>query len=239
MSDRPTALVTGAGGGVGQALSCLLAAAGYDLMLTSRTKEKLDATAEQVRGEVGDAVEVESRAADLTDPRGARGGVGGAVERFDRLDVLGCVAGHAPLGPIQKIEADEWRKTIDANVSYVMHMTAEAWGTFRKQKSGMVAAVSSIAAFDPFPGFAMYAPAKAALNLFITCVANEGAKMNVKSVAVAPGAIETPMLRQNFNEKTIPTEKCLDPYEVAGMLKDCITGERAFQSGETIQQPSP
>ena len=83
--------------------------------------------------------------------------------------------------------------------------------------------VSSMASIDPFPGFATYA----------------AAKIGVKAVAVAPGAVETPMLRSMFNEQMIPKDKALSPEQVAKIITDCITGERAFTSGETIAVPSP
>jgi NAD(P)-dependent dehydrogenase (short-subunit alcohol dehydrogenase family) len=96
-----------------------------------------------------------------------------------------------------------------------------------------------MASFDPFPGLAIYAAAKVAINMFTHCIAQEGEKIGVKSVCVAPGAIETPMLRGLFGKDVLPTEKTLDPKEVAGFIVDCITGKRGFKSGETVVMASP
>jgi len=77
------------------------------------------------------------------------------------------------------------------------------------------------------------------MRMFTRCTAQEGEKLGVKAVAIAPGAIETPMLRENFNEKTIPADKTLDPMQVAAALVECIIGEREFESGGVIEMPSP
>jgi len=97
---------------------------------------------------------------------------------------------------------------------------------------------SSMAAFDPFRGFNMYGAAKAAVNLFTKATADEGKRINLNAVAVGPGAVETDMLRDNFSEKAIPKDMTLDPAEVAAVLRDCITGDRDFEPGETILLPS-
>ncbi len=95
--------------------------------------------------------------------------------------------------------------------------------------------VSSMASIDPFPGFSIYAASKLAVNMFTRCIAQEG----LRAVAIAPGAVETPMLRGLFDESVIPRDKALDPAEVAKVIVDCITGNRAFESGEVITVPSP
>ena len=108
-----------------------------------------------------------------------------------------------------------------------------------RQGDGVIVNVSSIASVDPFPGFSVYAAAKVAVNMYTKCAAEEGKKIGVKVGAIAPGAVETPMLRQIFNEKMLPQEKTLDPYEVAEAIADCITGKRNYTPGETIMMPSP
>jgi NAD(P)-dependent dehydrogenase (short-subunit alcohol dehydrogenase family) len=95
--------------------------------------------------------------------------------------------------------------------------------------------VSSMASIDPFPGFAAYAAAKAGLNMLTHVTAREGAAIGLKAVAIAPGAVETPMLRSAFDERAIPRHAALSPQAVASLIADCITGRRAFQPGEVIQ----
>ena len=131
---------------------------------------------------------------------------------------------------------------IAVNLKSVIYLTRAVWPTFKAQKDaggGAICNVSSMATKDPFPGFNVYAAAKAGVNLFTKATADEGKRINVTAAAVAPGAIETPMLRANFPEKTIPTDKTLDPLTVAGVIRDVLTGAREFEPGETIFLPSP
>lgn len=239
MSDRPVAIVTGAGSGVGRDTVILLAEAGYDVVLVARTESALAATIELAKKDAGGDADLLVCPADISTPDAARHIVDTTLARFGRIDALANVAGTAPLMPIDRITPDAWRTCIDTNLTSVVLLTAAVWPTFRKQKQGVIVNVSSMASIDPFPGFAMYAAAKAGVNLFTRCTADEGKRLNVRAVCIAPGAIETPMLRQNFNEKTIPADKCLDPMDIAAAIRDCITARRAFQPGETIVMNSP
>lgn len=239
MSSLQSAIVTGAGSGVGRATALALAAAGYNVTLVARRAETLAETARLIAAQQGNAARALPLAADLADPAACGTIVARTLTAFGRLDAIANVAGYAQSCPIEKITPEEWRKTIDTNLSYVMYLTAAAWPTFKEQRRGIIVNVSSMASFDPFPGFAMYAPAKAALNMFTLITAREGGPLGIRAVAVAPGAIETPMLRALFNEKILPMDKTLTPDSVAAVIRDCVTGARAFTPGETIAFPSP
>jgi NAD(P)-dependent dehydrogenase (short-subunit alcohol dehydrogenase family) len=96
-----------------------------------------------------------------------------------------------------------------------------------------------MATTDPFPGFFIYAAAKAGVNLMAKSCAKEGREFGIRAFSVAPGAVETPMLRALFSEVQLPPEKCLSPDDVAKVVVECIAGERDTQNGETIFIPSP
>ena len=235
----PAAIVTGAGSGVGRDTAILLAECGYHVLLVARSADKLDAAAELAREDAAEGVRVETMPADLLDPAAAPRVVERARELFGRVDALCNIAGGAPLLPIEKLTPAITRDCLAINLEAPALLTAACWPLFRQQKSGVVVNVSSMASVDPFPGFAIYAAAKVGLNMLTRCTASEGKRINVTAVAIAPGAIETPMLRQNFNEKVIPADKCLDPVTVAALIRDCVTGTRDFTPGETILLPGP
>ncbi len=233
MAENKIAIVTGAGSGIGRAVAVQLGAAGYCVVLVSRRRDKLEETAELVDGESF------VYPADLSDDKAIKTLVEDVLASFGRIDTLVNVAGFAELLSIEQVTAENWRKTIDVNLSGPVLLTAAVWPTFMEQKSGVVVNVSSMASADPFPGFSTYAAAKIGLNMFTQCTAQEGEATGVKAVAIAPGAVETPMLRSMFDEQMISKEKTLSPEAIADVICGCVTGERAFTNGETILMPSP
>lgn len=237
-TSTKSAIVTGAGSGVGRATALLLAEAGYDLLLVGRTADKLAHTAQLIAGQ-SSTVKVVPHAADIADPQACQHIIAAAERTFGRLDALINVAGYASMVPIEKITPAEWRTTMDINLSSVMYLTAAAWPIFKRQNAGFIANVSSMASVSPFPGFALYAPAKVALNMFTRMSADEGKRIGIKTVCIAPGAIETPMLRSMWDESKLPKNKTLDPAQVGSVIRDCLLGTRRYMSGETIQLPSP
>jgi len=236
-SDQPTVIITGAGSGVGRDLAVLMAEAGYTPVLAARTKEKLDETAKLVADEApGTSALVVPT--DVTDPQAVQNLIDTTLERFGRVDALANVAGYAPLQPIQRIEDDTLHKCTAVNFDAVVYTTRAVWPHFKEHKRGSICNVSSMGAFDPFTGFNIYGAMKAAVNIFTKATADEGKRLNVSAYAIAPGAIETPMLRENFSEKALPTENTLDPAVVAAAIRDCLTGKTDMQSGETRKMPS-
>lgn len=234
MPDQPVAIVTGAGSGIGQAACRHLASAGWRQALVGRTLDKLAAAAAALPR----TCETRIIAADVAAAADCRLIIDEATRHLGRLDALVNVAGFASLTPIDDITDDAWRQTIDINLSGIVLLTAAAWPHLKASR-GIIVNVSSMASVDPFPHLAMYAAAKAAVNMFTRCTASEGASLGIRAVAIAPGAVETPMLRSLFDETTIPPDRVLSPDHVAAVIGECITGRRGFASGETILIPSP
>lgn len=228
-TDQPVAIVTGASSGIGRALATLLVQRGHHVVLAARTEQKLEELANVLGSDltsvhacdVGNAQQVESL-------------VTQTVEKHGRLDVLANIAGMALLKPIEQTTLEEWQRVMDVNATSAFVATKAAWPTFKSQKSGFVANLSSMASGDPFPGFGAYGAAKAAVNLVTRMTAMEGEKIGVRAVCIAPGAVETPMLRGMFDEKMIPTDKTLSPEELAELIVGCLDGTRPFDPGETI-----
>lgn len=230
---KKVALVTGASGGLGAALAVDLAELDYDLVLVGRNQEKLDATAEAVKAAKGDT-EVMIRPTDLGVVDQVESLMDEVKEKFGRLDLLANVAGKAMLKEISKITTEDWQSMVDANLSPVIHTTRLAWPLFKQQKSGFVINISSMASKDPFPGFAVYATVKCGVNMFTLMTGREGKRIGVKAICIAPGAVETDMLRGMFNEKMIPRDAALSPEELADLICECVTGQREFESGQTL-----
>lgn len=222
------ALVTGAGSGIGRAAAVMLADRGYAIALAGRRMDALRETASALRGP---SIIL---AGDVGDAAFARGMVARVVEAFGRLDVLVNNAGFAPHMPIDRTYPELLDETFRINALGPANTIAAAWSVFIRQRSGCIVNVSSMSAIDPYPGFFAYGSAKAALNLMARCCATEGRADNVRAFAVAPGAVETPMLRAIFDERAVPPAACLAPEAVAALIVDCVEGRRDADNGGVI-----
>lgn len=227
MNDQ-VIILTGAGGGIGRATAVELCRRGATVVLVGRTRSSLDETAAlcDARGVV--------RCADVTDSPAVTRLIDSVVADFGRLDGLVNNAGVAPLRPITETTDELWRQTIDTNLSAAFYLCRAAWPVFAQQRRGVVVNLSSESARDPFLGFSAYGAAKAGLNTLTIALAAEGKPHGIRVHGVAPGAVETPLLRSIVSAEQFPTDQTLDPADVARVIADCINGPLRHTSGETI-----
>jgi 3-oxoacyl-[acyl-carrier protein] reductase len=226
--SHPAAIITGAGRGIGRATARLLAQAGYRLMLVARSSGELEETARLCGGEHLIAP------ADVCDHTAVEGVVQRATNEFGRVDALIHSAGMALLRPIERLSHQQWRDTLDTNLSAAYYFCKALWPAWRRQGSAAAVLVSSEAARNPFDGLAAYGAAKAGLNLYGMALAREGAEIGLRVHVVAPGAVETAMLRSVVTPSQFPPEKALDPNDVAAVIVQCVRGDLRFTSGEVI-----
>src|SRR5205809_4630484 len=185
--NAPVALITGAGRGIGRAVAIELSLHAYALLLVSRTEGELRGSAKQTN-------HAHIFPADIAKPQAAKDAVQKCLERFGRLDAVVHCAGVAPILKIEETTDQQWHDVIDTNLSAAFYLARAVWPTFVEQKGGVIVNISSIAARDPFVGFAAYAAAKAGVNLLGLSLAREGAPHGIRVHTVAPGATETQML---------------------------------------------
>jgi NAD(P)-dependent dehydrogenase (short-subunit alcohol dehydrogenase family) len=228
-------MITGASRGIGRATAVALAKLGYRLALVARTQRDLQETAE-LTGLPAEAMVPLS--VDITDPAQARGAVEAAVGRFGRMDALVNVAGLAPVRSVVETSVEEWRAVLDTNLSAAFYLTKFAWPHLKvastPDRHSVVVNISSLASRDPFPGFAAYGAAKAALNVFGLVAAREGQADGIAVHTVAPGAVETAMFRALMTPEQYSADKTLAPEAVADVIAQCVTGRLAHTRGEVI-----
>ena len=235
--ERPVAILTGAGSGIGRATAVALARRGYRLVLVGRREHLLHETAELLVGpSVGTSVGGLSLVLpiDVTAEGAGDQIVAVALSRLGRIDAVINNAGVAPSLTVEQTTDDRWRQVVDTNLSAAFGLARAAWPTFRRQGGGVIVNVSSVAARDPWPGFAAYAAAKAGLIALGLSLAREGATMGIRAHTVAPGATETPMLRSLRGPDQFDPAKALDPAEVARAIADCVVGDAHCPSGEVV-----
>lgn len=232
----PVAIVTGSGSGIGRATAQVLSQAGYAVVLAGRRVAPLEATGRQLAGPWL------SLPTDMTDPAQVHRLIDTAVGQLGRVDVLVNNAGIAPQVPIEQTDASLLWQVMATNALGPAVAIARLWPVFRRQfeasgptsPGACVVNISSRAASDPFPGFFAYAASKAALESLVRSCAREGAAIGVRAFAIAPGTVETPMLRALWPASVVPPDQCLSPEAVAATVLDCVLGRRDQDNGRTI-----
>jgi NAD(P)-dependent dehydrogenase (short-subunit alcohol dehydrogenase family) len=170
----------------------------------------------------------------VTDARQVDSLIERTLSHHSRIDALIHCAGLAPAVTVERMTDAQWRDVIDVNLTSAFYLARAVWPPFREQRSGVIVNISSFSCRDPFPGFAAYGAAKAALNVFSLVLAREGKEIGVRVHTIAPGAVETEMFRALITEQQWPREKTLEPADVAHVIAQCVTGDLRHSSGEVI-----
>lgn len=218
-------IVTGASRGIGRAIAERLARGGCAIVAVARANL---APLEEALAGVAPCTPV---ACDVGAPGAAERVVSAALRSFGRVDILVNNAGFAPLSPIEQMRDEDFARCVDVNIAAVFRMTRAAWGALRASR-GVIVNISSVASADPFTGFAVYGGCKAWVNTFSKACADEGRAAGIRCYAVAPGAVETGMLREHFPQ--FPAEQALAPDEVAQVVERCCGDAPGVAGGETV-----
>ncbi|AZQ35248.1 SDR family oxidoreductase [Streptomyces cyaneochromogenes] len=188
-----TAVVTGAASGIGEAIAVRLAAEGAKVALLARRAERLDAVAEKIRADGGQALAV---VADVTDDAS----VATAVERihaaYGTVDLVVNNAGIALMNAIEDAPAEESQRMIDTNVTGVVRVTSafakDLTAAAAQGRSADLVNISSIAAhLTGFQGIAVYGATKAAVTQLSALLRGEFGPRDVRVTNIEPGVTET------------------------------------------------
>ncbi|MGP1345857.1 MAG: SDR family NAD(P)-dependent oxidoreductase [Phycisphaerales bacterium] len=249
--EHPVALITGASAGIGRGIAHALAQRGWGLALVARDRSRLESLGGEIESQTpvrsegargGRAGGILIHPADMGDPAAPQRMVDACLERFGRLDALINNAGIAPLLPIPDTSNEAIDSCLAVNLRAPLLAIRAAWTALAAGAKlpnspaggSVVINISTMGTRDPFPGFFAYAASKAGVNLAARSVANEGAAHRIRGFAIAPGAVETAMLRSLFDEHALPADACLRPEEVASLAMDCIEGRHDGHNGGTL-----
>ena len=183
-----TAIVTGAGSGVGRGLAEELARRGAEVVLADQNKERLNSTVEAIIQGGGRA---EGAMLDVADPQAVGSMINAVVEQHGRLDYLFNNAGIAVGGEVRDCNLEHWRKVLDVNLYGVIHGVDAAYPIMVRQGFGHIINTASIEGLVPFPGTAGYVASKYAVVGLSQSLRIEAEDLGVKVSVVCPGYIET------------------------------------------------
>ena len=164
MASQKVALVTGAGTGVGRAVTLALLREGYAVVLAGRRKEMLEAVAKEGAQTPGQALPVQT---DVANPESIKAVFARTKQEFGRLDLLFNNAGiGAPAMPIEDLPLDKWKAVVDTNLTGLFLCTQEAIRIMKAQdpRGGRIINNGSISAHTPRPGAAAYTATKHAVT---------------------------------------------------------------------------
>jgi len=182
-----SALVTGAGRGIGRAVALALAREGARVTAVSRTATELDSLVSESASFGQQCV---AFAADLRSASACEGAVAVAVEHFGGLQVLVNNAGVGVFANVADTTDQDWDDIIGTNLTAVFRLTRAAL-THLAHKGGHVVMVSSLAGSNANAGMAAYGASKAALDHFAACLMLEVRPRGIRVTTVAPGSVDT------------------------------------------------
>ena len=178
-SHGKTAIITGAGSGIGRATALSLLADGYSVALAGRRAEALAETIRLADTHGSRALAVST---DVTDPESVRALFESTRQKFGRLDVLFNNAGTgAPATPIEDLTIEAWRRVVDVNLTGVFLCTREAFRLMKGQspRGGRIINNGSISAYVPRPNSAPYTATKHAISGLTKSTALDGRKYDI------------------------------------------------------------
>jgi 3-oxoacyl-[acyl-carrier protein] reductase len=182
-----SALVTGAGRGIGRAIALALAREGAGVTLVARTSGDLESLVSEIQAAGGQAV---AHPGDVRDPKLAAAAVARAEKAHGRLQILVNNAGVGEHKPVAETTDEDWARILDTNLSAVFRFTRAALPQLTNG-GGHVFMISSLAGVNPIAGMSAYCASKAGLDHFTACLMLEVRQQGVKVSTLAPGSVDT------------------------------------------------
>lgn len=182
-----SALVSGAGRGIGRAIALALAREGARLTVVSRTAAELDTLVSEIEAVGARGI---AFAADLRSRSACDAAVKAAVDCFGGLQILVNNAGVGGFANVHDTTDEDWDDIFGTNVTAVFRLTRSALPHLA-HRGGHVMMISSLAGQNPIAGMAAYCASKAALDHFAACLMLEVRHRGVKVTTIAPGSVDT------------------------------------------------
>lgn len=235
--DGKTALITGASRGIGKAIAMSFAAAGANVMLSSRKQAALEAAAADIASS-GASGETALFAANAGDLAAAAACVDATVERFGGLDILVNNAATNPyFGATLGVDPGRYDKTFEVNLRGPLFWAQRAWESAFKEHPGVIVNIASVGGLRSEFGLGVYNLTKAALIHLTRQLALELGPTRV--VGIAPGLVQTDfasVLVENFGEalaKRLPTRRLGEPEDIANLATFLASDAASWITGET------
>ena len=231
------ALVTGAASGIGRATALQLATDGWKVALIDRDGDAVRRLADELGGHGLAAVSFQ---ADVTDLSAMNAAAEHASGNLGQLTAVAACAGIEVLGSVLELEPRAWQRALDVNLTGVFN-TAKATMGLLVEAGGAFVAVSSDAGTSGAQGYSAYAASKHGVVGLVKCLALDFGPRGVRSNAVAPAFVETPMARrifadspegeEEFFQAAVPLGRFARPEEVANVIAHLLGPSASYTNG--------
>lgn len=237
-----TAIITGAGRGIGAAIAKRLAKDGFNIAINEATQESIEARGSFVAEECRSmGVRADCYAADVSDFAQCEAMVKKVKEDFGSIDVLVNNAGITRDGLLLRMAEENYDDVIRINQKSVFNMTKLVGAVMLRQKSGKIVNLASVAGLYGNPGQMNYAASKGAVIAMTKTAAKELGSRGINVNAVAPGFIKTPMTDKLTDEQKaailgqIAMKRYGEPEEIASVVAFLCSDDASYITGQTIE----
>ncbi len=227
--------MTGGGSGIGRAIVKSLSSAGFNCLIIGRREHPLMETASLCESASGTVVPF---VADVSCDGDVTRIISEAMDRYGRLDGIVNNAASGGLMPFPSWTMDQLADLWKINVLGPAALVLKAWPHLL-ESGGRIVNISSMAVLGPFPGNGAYGMTKAALDGMTRAIDVDAAGSGVEAYSIAPGAVETEMLRSLVDDSQLPPAKAMAPLEIAELVRACLEGERSTDAGKVLYAAIP
>jgi len=222
MDTKKVWFVTGASKGLGLSLTKQLLKAGYKVAATSRKAKDIEDTITTSKENLL------ALTVDITNEESVNSAIANTIIHFGQLDVVVNNAGYSIYGSVEALTNEEFRKTIDVNLFGTVNVIRAAMPHFRKQRSGYIFNISSVAGYKGFGNSPSYAAGKFAVIGLSESLAEEVKQFGVKVTVVAPGFFRTSFLDKGDE---LVSKNSIEEYHVEGLV-DRLRSMNGKQPGD-------